>query len=134
MKKYYCKKFEKETFINTPKNLVGTELKPCSVTPGKITGFYRDGMCSTGPTDYGTHIVCAIMDDNFLKFTLSKGNDLITPRPPSFPGLVKGDKWCVCIIRWIEAYKAGYAPKIIPECTNEIASKYISKEILMEFI
>jgi uncharacterized protein (DUF2237 family) len=116
------------------KNILGTELIPCSLTTDKVTGYYRNGICSTGPDDFGTHIVCAIVDDKFLKFTKSKGNDLITPSPPSFPGLVTGDKWCLCILRWLEAYKAGKAPKIIAESTNELALKYISKDILMQFV
>ena len=107
-------------------------MVPCCAT-GKVTGYYRDGNCSTGDSDTGTHVVCAIMDDNFLQFTKSKGNDLITPQLPSFPGLVKGDKWCVCILRWLEAYKAGKAPKIIPESTNEAALKYTTKEILLKY-
>ena len=90
-------------------------------------------MCSTGSDDAGTHIVCAVVDDNFLEFTKSKGNNLISPRLPSFPGLVAGDKWCLCILRWMEAYKAGKAPKIVPESTNELALKYTTKDILMQF-
>jgi uncharacterized protein (DUF2237 family) len=73
------------------KNILGTKLIPCSKSYDKVTGYYRDGMCSTGDTDVGTHVVCAIVDDKFLKFTKSKGNDLITPRN-GFPGLVNGDK------------------------------------------
>ena len=119
---------------NKNKNILGTKLKVCCDTPNKITGYYRDGYCVTGPTDYGTHIVCAVVDDRFLQFTKSRGNDLITPRPPSFNGLKSGDRWCLCISRWIEAYKAGKAPKIIGESTNEIALKYISKEILMKYV
>ena len=126
-------KYMKEGFQTIQKNILGTDLVPCSLTPGKITGFYRDGTCSTGSDDSGTHVVCAIVDDNFLQFTKSKGNNLITPRLPSFPGLVAGDKWCLCILRWLEAYKAGKAPKIIPESTNEIALKFISKDILMQY-
>lgn len=114
-------------------NIVGTNLEVCCNDPGKVTGFYRDGICSTGPTDEGKHVVCAIMDDDFLQYTKSQGNDLITPHPPSFPGLVAGDKWCVCILRWIQAYKAGKAPKLIPKSTNEIALKYISKDILLNY-
>jgi hypothetical protein len=114
-------------------NILGTKLKVCCDTPNKITGYYRDGYCVTGPTDYGTHIVCAIVDDRFLEFTKSRGNDLITPYPPSFNGLKSGDRWCLCISRWIEAYKAGKAPKIIAESTHEIALKYISKDILMRY-
>jgi uncharacterized protein (DUF2237 family) len=114
------------------KNILGTKLISCSKSYDKVTGYYRDGTCSTGESDYGTHVVCAIVDDKFLKFTKSKGNDLITPRD-GFPGLVNGDKWCLCILRWIEAYKAGKAPKVIAKSTNEIAEKYIDKKILLRY-
>jgi uncharacterized protein (DUF2237 family) len=107
-------------------------MKPCCLK-GKITGFYRDGYCSTGPTDYGTHVVCAIVDNNFLELTKSRGNDLMTPHPPSFPGLVTGDKWCLCALRWLEAHKAGKAPKIVAESTNIHALDYISKDILIKY-
>jgi uncharacterized protein (DUF2237 family) len=124
--------YKNEGKPHTHKNILGTDLIPCCNT-GKITGFNRDGMCSSNAADTGTHIICAIVDDNFLEFTKSKGNDLITPSG-AFPGLVAGDKWCLCILRWIEAYEAGKAPKIIPESTNELAFKYISKNILMKYL
>lgn len=114
------------------KNILGTRLIPCSTQINKKTGYYRNGMCSYGETDVGTHVVCAVVDDDFLQFTKSRGNDLITPTS-YFPGLVPGDKWCLCILRWIEAYKAGKAPKIIAESTNEIAQNYINKNILLQF-
>ena len=99
------------------KNILGKTLSPCSTPGQKTMGYYRDGYCSTGPTDTGTHVVCDRMDDNFLNFTKSKGNDLITPQN-SFPGLVAGDKWCLCALRWKEAHEAGKAPKIFPELSN----------------
>jgi len=114
------------------KNILGTKLIPCSGKLNKKTGYYRNGICSNEKLDVGTHIICAIVDDEFLKFTKSKGNDLITPTP-YFPGLVSGDKWCLCILRWIQAYRAGKAPRIIAKSTSEIAQKYISKDILLEF-
>lgn len=129
-------KSSNESFVsggNNTKNILNTKLVLCCDIPNKITGFYRDGYCSTEATDYGTHIVCAIVDDKFLQFTLSRENDLITPHPPSFPGLKAGDKWCLCIRRWIEAYEAGFAPKIVAESTNKLAIKYISKDILLKF-
>lgn len=113
-------------------NILGTPLVPCCAT-GKVTGFYRDGNCVTGPSDTGKHIVCAIVDDNFLQFTKSMGNDLITPRPGMFPGLVAGDKWCLCVLRWLEAYNAGKAPKIVPESTNSVALNYTTLDILMKY-
>ena len=129
-KKYIKKDTQKNNYVNNvfQKNILGTELITCC----DATGFNRDGMCSSNIKDIGTHIICAIVDDNFLQFTKSKGNDLMTPSN-SFKGLVDGDKWCLCISRWIQAYNAGKAPKIIPESTNELALKYISKEILMQY-
>jgi uncharacterized protein (DUF2237 family) len=72
------------------------------------------------------------MDDAFLEFTKSKGNDLITPQN-SFPGLVAGDKWCLCALRWKEAYDAGKAPKIFPESTSDAVTQYVTKNILMDY-
>jgi hypothetical protein len=121
-----------ETFQVPHKNILGGELTPCSTGSEKTTGYYRDGYCSTGATDTGTHVVCARIDDTFLEFTKSKGNDLITPRD-SFPGLVAGDKWCLCALRWKEAYDAGKAPKIFPESTSDAVTKYASKNIIMNY-
>jgi len=126
-------KKNKEFFTDNKTNILGTELLPCCKEPGKTTGYYRDGICSTGSTDVGTHVVCAIMDDEFLQFTKSMGNDLITPHLPNFPGLKAGDKWCVCILRWLEAYRANKAPKLIANATNITALKYITKSILQKF-
>lgn len=113
-------------------NILGTPMKACSTNPQKTTGYYRNGYCVTGPTDTGTHVVCAVVDDDFLQFTKTKGNDLISPQA-SFPGLVSGDKWCLCALRWKEAHDAGKAPKIISESTNDVAKKYVSKEVLMKY-
>lgn len=121
-----------ERFQTQHKNILGTAMTPCSTPPGKTTGFYRNGYCSTGPTDTGTHVVCAVVDDNFLAFTKSKGNDLSTPQN-SFPGLVAGDKWCLCALRWKEAHEAGKAPKIIPESTSEAVTQYVSKDVIMGY-
>ncbi len=111
------------------KNVLGTELQLCCSDP--VTGFYRNGMCVTGPTDFGTHIVCAMVTQQFLDFSKAKGNDLTTPREEyNFPGLKHGDKWCLCISRWIEAYEAGVAPPIDLEATNENALDYITLDIL----
>jgi uncharacterized protein len=99
-------------------NVFGTPLKPCSMNP--LTGFYRDGNCKTGTDDHGTHTVCAVMTEDFLRFSFDRGNDLITPVPQyHFPGLGPGDRWCLCALRWKEAYVAGAAPAIILEATHE---------------
>jgi uncharacterized protein (DUF2237 family) len=121
-----------EKFQVQHKNILGGTLTPCSAASEKTTGYYRDGYCATGPTDTGTHVVCARMDDTFLAFTKSKGNDLITPRQ-SFPGLVAGDKWCLCALRWREAHDAGKAPKIFPESTSDAVMQYVAKDILMKY-
>ena len=113
-------------------NILGTKLRPCPVLNGKNTGFYRNNYCVTGLSDSGTHVVSALMDDEFLKFTRSKGNDLITPGS-SFPGLVAGDRWCVCVLRWKQAYDAGKAPKIFAKSTNEAALHYVNKNMLLHY-
>ena len=98
-------------------NVLGSELQGCSIDP--MTGFYRDGCCNTGPGDVGTHTVCSIMTDEFLEYSRSKGNDLITPRPEfDFPGLKAGDAWCLCALRWEEARQAGCAPRVKLTSTN----------------
>lgn len=113
------------------KNVLGTTLKPCCYQPK--TGFYRDGFCRTGPEDVGTHVVCAIMTEDFLVYTKAQGNDLSTPIPLyRFPGLKPGDKWCLCASRWKQAYKAGKAPEVDLEATHEKALQIIDFEMLLE--
>ena len=113
------------------KNVLGTDLKSCSQNPK--TGFFRDGFCRTNEKDQGKHVVASVMTDEFLIFSKSKGNDLSTPNLVyGFPGLKKGNKWCLCAIRWQEAYKEGYAPKVILEATHEKALDYIELESLIE--
>ncbi|HEY1880165.1 MAG TPA: DUF2237 domain-containing protein [Caulobacteraceae bacterium] len=100
------------------RNVLGGELEPCSLSPK--TGFFRNGCCETGPEDIGQHTVCAVMTDEFLRFSLNVGNDLSTPRPEfDFPGLRSGDRWCLCAPRWKEALDAGAAPKVVLEATHE---------------
>lgn len=65
--------------MNQAQNVLGGELEPCSIRP--LTGFYRTGCCDTGEDDLGLHVVCAQMTEEFLRFSKSKGNDLITPMP-----------------------------------------------------
>ncbi len=113
-------------------NILGTTLTTCCKNP--ITGFYRDGLCRATPEDRAVHSVCAIVTNKFLEFSKQQGNDLTTPIPAyGFPGLKEGDKWCLCILRWIEAHKAGVAPRILAKATSIESTKYISKEILLEY-
>lgn len=100
------------------RNVFGEPLEICCTKP--MTGYFRDGSCRTDNEDTGTHTVCAVMTEDFLMFSASMGNDLITPIPYyQFPGLKEGDYWCLCVNRWIEAEKAGKAPKLILEATHE---------------
>jgi hypothetical protein len=113
------------------KNVFGEPLIECSSDP--LTGFYRNGCCDTGPEDRGKHTVCAVMTEEFLQFSKSRGNDLITPIPRfNFPGLEPGDHWCLCVLRWLEAYKEGAAPNVILEATNELALEVVEMEQLLE--
>lgn len=120
-----------QTDVDLEKNVLGTELQACCFDPK--TGFYRDGFCKTGIDDVGTHVVCAIMTEEFLRFTFKQGNDLITPLPYfKFPGLKAGDKWCLCVSRWKEAYLEDVAPPVVLEATHEKALNYVTFEMLLE--
>ena len=115
----------------TAKNVLGGELQPCCLDP--VTGYYRDGLCRTGPSDTGRHVICARMTAEFLSFTKSRGNDLSTPIPAyQFPGLQPGDQWCLCALRWREAYEAGVAPPVVLAATHERALQYVSLAALKE--
>ena len=105
-------------------NVLGNKLELCSSDP--LTGFFRDGCCKKSEKDVGQHNVCAVVDERFLTFSKSEGNDLI-------PGLEPGDRWCLCTDRWIQAYKNGCAPKIILQATNEMVIKKIEIKILKKF-
>ena len=107
------------------KNVLGTPLETCCTAP--MTGFYRDGLCNTGAGDFGAHIVCAQMTEEFLRFTRSRGNDLGTPVPAyDFPGLKPGDRWCLCASRWKEALDAGVAPPVVLAATHASAIEHVS--------
>jgi uncharacterized protein (DUF2237 family) len=113
----------------TQKNVLGTDLQLASKNP--LTGFYRTGFCSTDEKDRGVHVVAAVVTDEFLNYSLSRGNDLISPYLASgFPGLKAGDIWCLCALRWKEALDAGVAPPVILEATNIKALQFISLEDL----
>lgn len=113
-------------------NVYNKPLIACCYDP--MTGYFRDGYCSTLAEDTGTHVVCAEITEAFLIFTKSKGNDLSTPIPQwKFPGLKPGDKWCLCISRWLEAEKAGVAPKIDLNATHSKALEFTSLQLLEQY-
>ncbi|MDZ7629081.1 MAG: DUF2237 domain-containing protein [Parvularculaceae bacterium] len=116
---------------DSQKNVLGGALETCSVNP--MTGFFRTGCCHTAPQDTGAHTVCAVMTDDFLAFSKSRGNDLSTPHPAfGFPGLKAGDRWCLCAARWKEAFDAGKAPKLVLAATHERTLHYAPLEALKE--
>ena len=114
------------------KNVLGGVLQSCCHSPK--TGYFRDGYCRTDDTDFGSHVICAEVTSGFLEFSKSRGNDLTTPRPEyNFPGLSPGDRWCLCALRWKEAWEEGLAPAVILEACDEAALRYITLEILKDF-
>ncbi len=117
--------------MRTAKNVLGTDLEPCSFDP--LTGFYRNGCCDTGPGDVGLHTVCAQVTAEFLEFSRAVGNDLSTPVPEyAFPGLKPGDRWCLCVERWKQAYEAGVAPPVVLRATHISALEFVTLEQLRE--
>ena len=111
-------------------NVLGTKLELCSLKP--LTGWLRNGYCTIDQLDTGFHTVCSRVTREFLQFTRSRGNDLITPRA-GFPGLKEGDFWCLCASRWLEAYRAGVAPPVKLEATNIETLKVIPLETLLQY-
>ena len=114
------------------RNVFNEPLVPCSFSP--VTGFFRDGCCKTAEEDSGNHVICAVMSEEFLAFSRSCGNDLSTPVPEwGFPGLRAGDQWCLCALRWLEAYLAGAAPYVILESTSFHALDIVDLDALKRY-
>jgi uncharacterized protein (DUF2237 family) len=113
------------------RNVLGGPLEPCGTDP--LTGFFRDGCCSTGPEDVGSHTVCAVVTREFLEHQRAVGNDLSTPRPEwRFPGLRPGDRWCVVAARWLQAYQDGVAAPVVLASTHERALDMVPLALLQE--
>jgi uncharacterized protein (DUF2237 family) len=110
-------------------NVLGEPLETCGTDP--MTGFFRDGCCSTGPEDLGSHTVCAVVTAEFLEHQRAVGNDLSTPVPAyQFPGLKPGDRWCVVALRWLQAYQDGAACPVVLASTHERTLTMIPLEVL----
>ena len=113
-------------------NVFGKELEMCCEDPE--TGFFRNGMCDTCREDQGVHTVCILATEEFLIFSKAVGNDLSTPHPEfEFPGLKPGDRWCLCALRWQEAYEQGKAPPVYLESTHENTLKLVDFNLLQKF-
>jgi uncharacterized protein (DUF2237 family) len=118
--------------MTNDRNVLGGDLEPCGIDP--MTGFFRDGCCSTGPEDLGSHTVCAVVTAEFLAHQRMVGNDLSTPRPEYlFPGLTPGDRWCVVAARWLQAHQAGVAPPVVLAATHVRAGDIIPVETLRAY-
>lgn len=114
------------------RNVLGGDLQECGTDP--LTGFYRDGCCTSGPEDLGSHTICAVATSEFLAHQQSVGNDLSTPRPEwGFPGLVPGDRWCVVATRWAQAHQAGAAAPVVLASTHERALEIVPLEVLRTY-
>jgi uncharacterized protein (DUF2237 family) len=114
------------------KNPFGENILPCSEQP--MTGFFRDGCCNTSEQDHGSHTVCAVVTDEFLAFSKSRGNDLSTPRPEfGFEGLRAGDRWCLCAARWLEAEEAGAPPRVVLRACNVAALEIVDLDTLRQY-
>lgn len=113
------------------KNIFGEDLILCSKKP--VTGYFRDGCCNTDKTDIGSHTVCIIATEEFLKYSKASGNDLSTPRPQwNFAGLKPGDKWCLCASRFKDAALSGFAPKVVMEATHEKCLEIVDMSLLLK--
>ena len=113
------------------RNVLGGTLELCGIDP--LTGFYRDGCCSTGPDDRGSHTICAVVTAEFLAHQQGIGNDLSTPLPEyRFPGLVPGDRWCVTAVNWLRAYRDGAAAYVVLASTHERALDIVPLDALKE--
>jgi uncharacterized protein (DUF2237 family) len=113
------------------RNVLGGPLDPCGTDP--LTGFHRDGCCSTGPEDVGLHTICAVVTSEFLEHQLSIGNDLMTPMPQyRFPGLVPGDRWCVTTVNWVRAQQDGCAAPVVLAASHERTLDVVPLEVLRE--
>ena len=119
------------TEIVTDRNVLGGPLEPCGTDP--VTGFYRDGCCSTGPDDLGSHTICAVVSAEFLEHQRRIGNDLSTPMPHyHFPGLVPGDRWCVTAANWLRAHHDGAAAPVVLASTHERVLELVPLDALTE--
>ena len=113
------------------RNVLGGELEECGTDP--LTGFFRDGCCTTGPEDQGSHTICAVATAEFLEHQRSIGNDLATPMPLyGFPGLRPGDRWCVTAVNWARAHADGVAAPVVLAATNEAVLRVVPLATLQQ--
>ena len=118
------------TDIPGEKNVLGGRLLACSYSP--LTGYFREGDCACHGVEGVAHLVCVKVTREFLEYSVARGNDLVTPLPEMrFRGLQPGDRWCLHVLRWAEAFKAGMAPDVVLEATHENALRHVPLAALM---
>jgi uncharacterized protein (DUF2237 family) len=118
--------------MDDQRNVLGGVLEPCGTDP--VTGFYRDGCCTTGPEDAGSHTICAVVTEEFLEHQRRIGNDLSSPMPAyGFPGLVPGDRWCVTAVNWARAARDGRAAPVVLAATNAAVLELVPLEVLTSY-
>ncbi|WP_068426349.1 DUF2237 family protein [Piscicoccus intestinalis] len=118
--------------MTAQRNVLGGPLEQCGTEP--VTGFYRDGSCTWGPDDIGSHTICVVATAEFLEHQYRVGNDLLTPRPQwGFPGLQPGDRWCVVAVRWLQAHQEGRAAPVVLAATNAQALEVVSLDVLRPY-
>ncbi|ART71046.1 hypothetical protein BTO20_23125 [Mycobacterium dioxanotrophicus] len=114
------------------RNVLGGPLDECGTDP--LTGFYRDGCCSTGDGDLGRHTICAVVTSEFLEHQKVIGNDLSTPAPHfRFPGLMPGDRWCVTASNWLRAHQDGCAAPVVLAATHESTLELVPLDVLQRY-
>jgi uncharacterized protein (DUF2237 family) len=112
-------------------NVLGQPLEPCGTDP--VTGYFRDGCCRPDPHGVSTHLICAVVTEEFLEHQQRIGNDLSTPRTEyGFPGLAPGDRWCVTAPNWLRAYEDGAACYVVLASTSARALEWVPLEALRE--
>jgi uncharacterized protein len=117
---------------STKLNVLGDPIDECSCDP--MTGWTRDGTCSTDENDHGQHTVCCVMTDTFLESSKAQGNDLSTPHPEfGFPGLKAGNHWCLCAERWKEALEHDAAPGVSLKACHQSALGVIPLATLRQY-
>jgi len=118
--------------MKSERNVLGGELRACSYAP--LTGYFRDASCATQDQDGVAHLVCVQVTEEFLEFSVSRGNDLVTARPDlRFRGLQHNDRWCLHVLRWVEAWEAGRPPRVILEATHEDVLEYVPLSALKRY-
>ncbi len=123
---------EPEGMLSTERNVLGGPLHSCSFAP--LTGYFRDGSCATNDSEGVAHLVCIRATDEFLEFSRQRGNDLSTPRPEMrFRGVQPGERWCLHVLRFVEALKAGMAPDVVLEATHENVLRYVPLKALQQY-